>query len=392
VRQTDQLIAFWDGRQTGGTWWTIAHALGGQTCVQRIPELRGGHRGRGRLTAPWATGGDLMDEGKLTDLTIAGPSVVRAQRATCPTGEAPAGAVREAFLAGRLTEKTRRAYRQDLDAFFTFTDASEPRAITADRITAWRNSLMDAGLSPATVSRKLTSLRAFCEHLVYHEHLTKNPADPKVVRVPKVSSVSRTQGLTYGQAARLLEAPDRTTLRGARDYAILKWLLHLGLRREELCRVTLSDLGEERGHHTVRVKGKGGKDRLLPVRPSVWAATVAYLDRSGRALAGGDRGQATGPVFTPTRNPRGGTTAKALTSTMIWYIVARHVKAAGIKKRITPHSLRHTAITLALDAGATIRQAQTFAGHADPKTTVRYDRTREDLDKSAAHLIDFGEE
>ena len=140
---------------------------------------------------------------------------------------------------------------------------------------------------------------------------------------------------------------------------------------------------------TVRVLGKGGKDRLLPVRPTVWAATLAYLEKSGRALS---EELSDAPLFTPTRNQRGGTTAKALTPTMVWYIVVRHVKAAGIKKRITPHSLRHTAITLALDAGATIRQAQTFAGHGDPKTTVRYDRTREDLDKSAAHLIDFGED
>ena len=147
---------------------------------------------------------------------------------TTPTPPALPADPREAFLAGRLSDKTRRAYRQDLDAFFAFTCVTEPGAITADHITAWRNSLMDAGLRPATIARKLTSIRALCEHLVYHGHLGKNPADPKVVRVPRVSSVSRTQGLTYGQAARLLEAPDRTVVRGARDYAILKWLLHLG--------------------------------------------------------------------------------------------------------------------------------------------------------------------
>lgn len=98
-----------------------------------------------------------------------------------------------------------------------------------------------------------------------------------------------------------------------------------GLRREELCRVKLTDLGEERG--------------LLPIRPTMWAATLAYLEKSGRVL-GQERADA--PLFTPTRNQRGGNTAKALTATMIWYIVERHVKAAGIKKRITPHSLRHT--------------------------------------------------
>lgn len=294
---------------------------------------------------------------------------------------------REAFLAGRLTDKTREAYRQDLEAFFTFAHIRTPADITADHVTAWRNALMDAGLRPSTVARKLTALRCLCDHLVYHRHLERNPADPKVVRAPKVSGTSRTQGLTHGQAERLLEAPDRKTLRGARDYAMLRWLLQLGLRREELCGVTLADLGEERGHRTVRILGKGGKDRVLPLKPSLWNATLAYLETSGRAL---DREPGTAPLFTSTR-PRAEKAAARLTARMVWYIVTRYVRAAGIKKRISPHSLRHTAITLALDAGATIRQAQTFSGHADPKTTVRYDRTREDLDKSAAHLIDFGD-
>jgi len=302
---------------------------------------------------------------------------------------APATDPREAFLAGRLTEKTRRAYRQDLDAFFTFGGVTRPGEITPDRVTAWRNSLMDAGARPATVARKLTTLRAFCDHLVYHGLLERNPADPKAVKAPKVTGASRTHGLTAGQAERLLDVPDRRTVRGARDHAILKWLLHLGLRRDELCRITLADLGEERGYRTVRIAGKGGRDRLLPVKPGVWQAALAYLEMSGRAL---DREPATAALFTPTRNNRTGELARALDPSMVWRIVTRSVKAAGIKKKISPHSLRHTAITLALDAGATIRQAQTFAGHADPKTTVRYDRTREDLDKSAAHLIHLGED
>lgn len=296
---------------------------------------------------------------------------------------------REAFLAGRLTEKTRRAYRQDLEAFFTFTGVAEPSAISTDRVTAWRNSLMDAGSRPATVARKLTTLRVFCEHLVYQKLLERNPADTKVVKSPKVSSTSRTQGLTAGQAERVLEEPDRTTVIGSRDYAIVKWLLYLGLRREELCHILLDNLGEERGHRTVRITGKGGQDRVLPVKPSVWQAALDYLEKSGRVL--GQESTHT-PLFLPTRNNRTGKLSKTMDTSMVWRIVKRYVKAAGIKKRISPHSLRHTAITLALDAGASLRQAQTFAGHKDPKTTIGYDRTRENLDKSAAHLIEIGEE
>lgn len=309
---------------------------------------------------------------------------------TSPAAIAPATLddPREAFLAGRLTEKTRAAYRQDLNAFFAFAGIRAPSEITADRVTAWRNSMMDAGLRPATIARKLTAVRCFADHLVYHGLLEQNPADPKVVRAPKVTGASRTQGLTYGQAARLVEAADRTTALGSRDYAILRWLLQLGLRRAELCAVTLGDLGEERGHQTARIAGKGGRDRILPIKPSLWRATLHYLETSERSL---DREPGSAPLFTATRR-RADTPPAPLTPRMVWYILARYVRAAGIKKRISPHSLRHTAITLVLDAGATIRQAQTMAGHADPKTTVRYDRTREDLDKSAVHLIDFDDE
>ena len=296
---------------------------------------------------------------------------------------------REAFLAGRLTEKTRCAYRQDLDAIFTFAGVTRPSEITPDRVIAWRNSLMDAGSRPATVARKLTTLRAFFDHLVYHKLLERNPADTKMVKAPKVSSASRTQGLTAGQAERVLEEPDRTTVIGSRDYGIVKWLLYLALRRDELCRIVLGDLGEERGYRTVRISGKGGQDRVLPVKAGVWQAALEYLEKSGRVL--GQESDQT-PLFLPTRNNRTGELAKSLDPSMVWRIVKRYVKAAGIKKRISPHSFRHTSITLALDAGASLRQAQTFAGHKDPKTTIRYDRTREDLDKSAAHLIAIGED
>ena len=291
---------------------------------------------------------------------------------------------REAFLAGQLTERTRAAYRQDLEAFFRFAGVRRPEEITAGAVTSWRNAMMAAGARPATVARKLTALRAFCEHLVYHGILEKNPADPKIVKAPRVSGASRTHGLTAGQAERLLEGPDRSTVRGSRDYAILKWLLHLGLRREELCRVRLSDLGEERGYRIVRVAGKGGKDRVIPLQEGVWRSAIEYLEKSGRPL--GEEGSSAA-LFAPTRNNRTGKLEKALDPRTVWQIVTRWVKRAGIRKHISPHSLRHTSITLALDGGATLRQAQTFAGHADPKTTVRYDRTREDLDNSAAHLI-----
>ena len=78
-----------------------------------------------------------------------------------------------------------------------------------------------------------------------------------------------------------------------------------------------------------------------------------------------------------------------MTPAVIWHIVTTAAKRAGIEKRISPHSLRHSAITFALDGGAKLERVQRFAGHADPKTTIRYFRSAEDLDQSAAHHVDF---
>jgi len=137
----------------------------------------------------------------------------------------------------------------------------------------------------------------------------------------------------------------------------------------EACNVNIEDLGMERGHRTLHIIGKGNKPALLPLPPRVARAVdqaaacrlngPLLLTRTGRRL---DR-------FAATR------------------IVRRLAKRAGITKRISPHSLRHSFITAALDAGVPLRDVQIAARHADPRTTTRYDRARENLDRHASYIV-----
>jgi integrase len=156
---------------------------------------------------------------------------------------------------------------------------------------------------------------------------------------------------------------------GVTDHAVACLLGLLGLRVGEACAIDIEDLAFERGHRTVTVLGKGAKLAIIPLPPRVARA----LDQ-----AAGDR--ATGALLLSRsghRLDRHGATR----------IVRRLAKRAGINKRISPHSLRHSFITAALDAGVPLRDVQIAARHADPRTTTRYDRARNNLDRHASYIV-----
>jgi len=143
----------------------------------------------------------------------------------------------------------------------------------------------------------------------------------------------------------------------------------LGLRVSEDCSIDIEDLGTDRGHRTVTVLGKGSKLALLPLPPRVARA----LD-----LAAGER--LSGPLLLS----RAGTRLNRHAATRI---VTRLARKAGITKHISPHSLRHSFITAALDAGVALRDVQIAARHADPRTTTRYDRAKNNLDRHASYIV-----
>jgi site-specific recombinase XerD len=292
------------------------------------------------------------------------------------------------WLAGQLSQETRRAYASDLRAFMAW--AAERQAHTLGDVTrgvliAYRDDLKARGYAVASIARKLSCIRQALEYAFAEGLIPSNPA--KTVKAYKVPDVSPRHALDAAQVRALLAQPNRATLKGARDYAILSVLLYLGMRRSEVAGLSCAQFGEERSHTTLHVHGKGGKVRLLPVPPQVGEAILSYLEQDGRADAFSRRAEA--PLFRPTKNPRyGNRTDKTLTADAIWRMVKRFALAAGIAE-IDVHTLRHTPLTAALDGGASLRRVQAMAGHSDPKTTARYDSRRGGLDESAVYRVDY---
>jgi site-specific recombinase XerD len=192
-----------------------------------------------------------------------------------------------------------------------------------------------------------------------------------------------TVGLDRDHARALVAAADTDTgAQALRTAAVVRLLLHNALRVDEACAADIADLGEDCGHRVLRVVRKGGRKAKIPLTPATVAALEAYLaDRARRAGAGEWR-QLSGPLLATATGGR-------LRQSHLWELVRRLARAAGVGawEQLSPHSLRHSAITFALDAGASLRDVQDCAGHKDPRTTRRYDHSRDSLDRNAAYAV-----
>ncbi len=192
-----------------------------------------------------------------------------------------------------------------------------------------------------------------------------------------------TIGLDREQARALVAAADADRgPQALRTAAVIRLLLHNALRVDEACAADVADLGADTGHRVLRVTRKGARRAKVPLTPATAAALDAYLaDRARRAGLAGPR-QLAGPLLATATGGR-------LRQGHLWELVRRLARAAGIEAwdRLSPHCLRHSAITLALDAGASLRDVQDYAGHKDPRTTRRYDHARDSLDRNAAYAV-----
>ncbi len=262
-----------------------------------------------------------------------------------------------AFLRYLTLEKdasphTLRSYRSDLLEFQRFLGAGTLLDGVDQRVVrGYLAHLHARGLDPASVARKLAALRSWFRFLVRRGVLRRNAA--REVRGPRLPKKLVTF-LPIDEAIVLVEAKAVGGEGRARDVAILELLYATGVRVSELTGLDLDDV--DRAGRTVRVLGKGRKERIVPFGAKAAEALDAYL---------GPRAQARGPVFT---NHRGG----RLTVRAIYDIVRRSARAAGIVRRVSPHTLRHTFATHLLDAGADLRVIQEFLGHSRLSTTQRY--------------------
>lgn len=258
---------------------------------------------------------------------------------------------------------TLKAYTGDLKEFFAFID-KKPQDIDNLDIRSFLASLHHRKLKKSSIARKLATIRTFFKFLHKEGYVKKNPA--KLVMSPKIQK-SLPRFLTVDEAFALVEAPKGDSFQITRDKAILEFLYSSGLRVSELTTLNINDFDVKES--LIRVKGKGKKERIIPIGSKAMEAIKNYLPER---ISLKKKSQA---LFL---NNRGG----RLTQRSIRRIVIKYGRMIALKGRLSPHVLRHTFATHLLHGGADLRSIQELLGHSSLSTTQKY--THVDI----AHLME----
>ena len=260
-----------------------------------------------------------------------------------------------------LKPRSCAAYRSDLRRFLLYLaereQADEPRQVDHTILRGYVGHLHNEGMAPVSIRRAQSALRAYFGFLTAEGIVAEDPSDrmerPKAARkLPEF--------LSQDEAVRVVEAVDPDSPVHWRDRAVLELLYATGMRVSELTRLRLVDL--ELDHASCLVFGKGGKERLVPIGSTAVEVVDRYLRSVRPALDGGKGG---GVVFL---NQRG----TPLSRMSVWTIVTRAATRAGIQRKISPHTLRHSCATHLLEGGADLVVVQELLGHADISTTQIY--------------------
>jgi integrase/recombinase XerC len=276
-----------------------------------------------------------------------------------------------------VSPHTLRAYDTDVTQFLAHLGQREGSPVSAlalrhfdtDGVRGYLAELHERGNSNASAARRLASVRAFAKYLVREELLAEDPT--ALVGAPRRDQTLPAH-LGSAEIQRLLEAPDASTPAGRRDRAILELFYASGLRLSELVDLDLEDVNQS--SRVVRVRGKGGKERLVPFnRPAAEAIRAMTMDQAQAPASQDRRGRRPASPHARQRHPlflnqRGG----RLTTRSVDRIVRQYVRAAAIAQGISPHALRHTFATHLLQNGADLRAIQELLGHARLSTTQRY--------------------
>ena len=284
-----------------------------------------------------------------------------------PIAATPADLIAAGFLA-RYPAGTRTGYRISLRAWFGWCSSHHLDPLTATRahIEVWARQLEEHdGYARSTVAARLNSICGFYRFATIDGHI---PADPAAhVRRPKIEFVSSTQALTRGELADMLRAAEAES---TTSHALVCLLGLNGLRVGETIAADIDQLSHQRGYRTIHLPNrKGGKvgTLSLSVRTS-WAVDQAITGRTS------------GPILLGRDGDRLKVAAARRT-------ITRLAKTIGCTKRITPHSLRHTFATMALDAGVPERDIIDSTGHSDTRMLRYYDRNRGAIERNATHAV-----
>jgi len=263
-----------------------------------------------------------------------------------------------------LSRNTLEAYRSDLLQFGDWLQRTRRDALHLDHaaLTEFVSELAEGrgdkpGAKPATLQRKVACLRSFHRHLRRQNLIEDDPTAK--LKAPRQSR-KLPQVLTRDEVAKLLAQPEGTEPAALRDRALLEVMYACGLRASEATGLEVADVDLEAG--ILRARGKGSKERLVPIGSAAGRALAVYLQR-GRPKLAGDRLEPR--LFL---NHRGA----GLTRQGLYKIVQRHARAAGLASKMSPHTLRHTFATHLLAGGCDLRSLQEMLGHADIATTQLY--------------------
>lgn len=270
------------------------------------------------------------------------------------------------FLARYPNASTRRGYEISLQQWFRWCaeHGISPLDVRRPEIELFARELELTGRKRSTVGAKLNALAGFYRFALIDELITKNPMEH--VSRPAIPRTSPTQGLTRTEFADVLRVAEQ---RPPRDHALVCLLGLNGLRISEACGIDIEHLGRFKGQRTARITRKGSKVQEIPMATrTAWAVEQCQGERDA------------GPLLLTRDGHR-------LDRKTAGRVVARIADEAGVRKRITPHSFRHTFVTMSLDAGMAERDIAASTGHADSRMIAYYDRNRDSMSRNTTHAV-----
>jgi integrase/recombinase XerD len=261
-----------------------------------------------------------------------------------------------------LSQNSLDAYGRDLSQFAAWFGDREPSSVSAADITKYFGTFHELALKPATIARKISSIRQYVHYLRERGVVSNDPT--KAYSAPKMSRY-HPDYLSVQEIERIIAKVDPKSKNAARDRAVIEVLYGCGLRLSELINLKPSDVEFEAGF--VRVLGKGSKQRLVPIGEYAREALKEYLQESDIA-----RRASRSPVIMLNRS------GEKFSRVGLWKVVKQAVKRAGVAKRVTPHTFRHSFATHLIEGGADLRVVQEMLGHADISTTEIYTKLDRD--------------
>lgn len=283
------------------------------------------------------------------------------------------------LLAHDIKPKSKETYRRALKQFFTYLETEGVTRPTRETLIAYKAYLIDKKLSAYTVSAYIIAVRKMFQW-TESEHLYANIASQ--IKGQKKPKGFKKDALSVNQARKLLIDMETDTLSGARDYALVNLLVRTGLRTIETARANVEDIRQQGEQAVLYIQGKGrdSKDDIVILTEETLEPIRAYISMRGQGV------KDSSPLFISHSDRNYG---ERLTTRSISRIVKDRLQASGLDdRRLTAHSLRHTAVTFSLIGGASIQEAQTLARHSDINTTLIYAHNLERIAKAPELKID----